>query len=96
MTTRLQIDRLEWDEWNREHAVKHGVAFGDISAALKNVLFIKPSYKSRLLVFGRENSDRIIAVVIGEVPEKPNVYYVFSARPANRRERRKLREEWNT
>lgn len=96
MTNRLEIQDLEWDSWNTDHVTRHGVTIDEIYAALGNVLSVRPSYKHRFIVFGSPAPGRVIAVVIGEVPNKPNVFYVFSARPANRRERRDLYQEPGT
>lgn len=93
MTIHLRIERLEWDRWNREHIAKHGVTMDEVTMALINIQFIKPSYKDRLVVYGVEGTGRLLAIVVGEVPDKPNVYHVFSARLANRKERRHLSQE---
>lgn len=93
MTIRLKIERLDWDEWNREHIARHGVHPEDVEAALNNVLLVKPSYKGRLIVICSPPDRRVLAVVIGETPGKPGTYYVFSARSASRKERRELQQE---
>jgi hypothetical protein len=54
MTIRLQIERLDWVGWNKEHATKHGVSFDDITAAIRDTIFIRPGYKDRFLIFGRK------------------------------------------
>jgi hypothetical protein len=50
---------------------------------------LKRSYKDRFLVAGPTPAGRILTVVLGPVPEAAaGVYYVFTARPAHRSERR--------
>jgi len=39
------------------------------------------------IVLGWTFSRRILSVILGQVPNLPDVYYVFSARPASRSER---------
>jgi uncharacterized DUF497 family protein len=83
-----QIERLVWDEWNLEHIAKHGITQGDVEGVLKGPALARRSYKNRFLVIGPTTNGRVLAVVIGADPHDPGSYYVFSARPASRRERR--------
>ena len=84
-----RFDRLVWDEWNIEHAAKYGVAIEEIESVFSSEPIATESYKSRLLLIGMSSLGRMVAVVVGYVPNAPNVGYVFSARPASRRERRR-------
>lgn len=89
---RLRINRLEWDDWNREHIARHHVVPHEAEAVLKARPFIKATYKERFLIVGPTQAGRVLSIVVGEVPDKPDVYYVFSARPASRKERQELNE----
>jgi uncharacterized DUF497 family protein len=82
-----RIDRLEWDEWNTEHIEKHGISIEEIESVISDDPVATESYKNRLLVIGPSWLGRMIAVVIGRVPATEGAWYVFSARPASRRER---------
>jgi uncharacterized DUF497 family protein len=84
------VRRLEWDEWNLEHVVKHGVTPSEVEEACHgHPLEFRRSYKNRLIVIGTTENGRIISVVLGQVPDAaPGVYYVFTARPPDRKERR--------
>lgn len=93
MTIRLQIDRLEWDEWNLEHITKHDVTKDEIDAVVRSDFAQKESYKGRILITGTTATGRVLSVVVGQSPNRSGAYYVFSARPASRKERREL-EEW--
>jgi uncharacterized protein len=93
MTNKLRIDRLDWDAWNLEHIRKHGVTRDEVEVAVGARLLINPTYKERFVIIGSTLAGRVLSVVVGEVPGTPHAYYVFSARPASRRERRELEQE---
>ena len=86
----IVVDRLDWDDWNTEHISRHGVTQEDVeNACHSNPVLYKQSYKDRLVILGPDTDGRILAVVIGQVPdESKGVFYVFTARPADRLERR--------
>jgi uncharacterized DUF497 family protein len=86
----IDVVRLSWDDWNIEQIRRRGVTQEDMEHACHSepVLF-KQSYKDRLAILGPDENDRVLAVVIGQVPFGPaGVFYVFTARPADRSERR--------
>ena len=93
MTIRLGIDHLEWDDWNREHITKHDVTRDEVEAAVRARRLVKPTYKERFVILGSTLTGRVLSVVVGEVPGTPAAYYVLSARPASRKERRELVKE---
>lgn len=89
-----EIERLYWDEWNREHVARHGVTPPEVEQAIFNRPVFRRSYKNRFVVIGPTLADppRMIMAVIGEDPNQPGVYYPFTAHPASRKERRRYRE----
>lgn len=92
MLRRFPLDRLVWDDWNREHIARHGVVPTEVEEAVAGATLAEPSYKERYALIGMTAAGRSIVSVIGPVPEQPSVFYVFTARPANRRERRRYAE----
>jgi|SRR5579884_1233930 len=84
------VRRLNWDRWNLAHIARHGVTQAEVEAVCHgDPVELKRSYKDRFLVAGPTPAGRIPTVVLGPVPEAPTgVYYVFTARPAHRSERR--------
>ena len=88
-----EINRLVWDDWNRDHIAKHGITPGEVEEAIGGDTSARATYKRRLLVLGPNLAGRLPAVVIGPVPDEPGDYYTFSARPASRQERRFFREQ---
>ncbi len=87
MTSRLHIAHLVWDEWNRDHIAKHGVLPEEVEEVIIGELAVHGTYKQRLQLVGPTLSGRMLSIVIGLVLTQPDVYYVFSARPASRKER---------
>ncbi|MDP9473917.1 MAG: hypothetical protein M3Q71_25195 [Chloroflexota bacterium] len=81
------IERLVWDDWNCSHLTKHEVLPEEAEEVVAGEPASRETYKSRLLVVGPTTSGRMLAIVIGPVPEQRGRYYVFSARPASRKER---------
>lgn len=81
------IDHLVWDEWNRQHLTKHGVTADEVERVIAGDPSVRATYKNRLQVVGPATAGRMLSVVIGPAPAQPDVYYVFSARPASRKER---------
>lgn len=88
MDRRPKIDRLVWDDWNREHIAKHEVVPAEAEEVIALAPFFRETYKQRLQALGPTFLGRMLSVVLGAVPNQPHVFYVFSARPASRSERR--------
>jgi uncharacterized DUF497 family protein len=91
--SRPPIDRLVWDDWNRDHIVKHGVTPTEAEEVVGKKAIYRQSRKNRLVVTGPTDVGRMLTVVVGPVPNQPGLFYVFSARPASRQERREHRQE---
>ena len=83
--------QLDWDDWNRDHIAKHDMSISEVESAMVNDPIANASYKNRLIVVGPSNRDRMIVVVIGPSPHTEDLWYVFSARLASRRERARYR-----
>lgn len=88
MKSRPQIDRIVWDDWNREHITKHDVLPEEVEEVVAISPVFRATYKQRYQVLGPTFMGRMLSVIVGAVPNKSHVYYVFSARPASRSERR--------
>jgi uncharacterized DUF497 family protein len=86
----ISIRRLEWDEWNLAHIAKHKVTPTEVEqVCTSEPLEYRQSYKDRIVVIGVTEAGRILAIILGPVPNGPaGSYYVFTARPADRKERR--------
>ena len=88
MEANLKIVKLSWDDWNREHVSKHSVREHEVHEVVASRPVFRKSYKERFIATGRTTAGRILTVIIGEHPIDKGVFYVFSARPASRKEQR--------
>ena len=86
------IDRFEWDEWNIAHIARHGMSVEEVESVVSRPVVATASYKERLLLIGPSAQDRLVAVVAGRVPDTEGTWYVFTASPASRKERRRYAE----
>ena len=68
MTSRQQIVRLLWDDWNRNHIVKHGVTPEEAEEVVAGTVVARESYKNRLQLIGSTQAGRMLTVVVGPVP----------------------------
>jgi uncharacterized DUF497 family protein len=93
MSLPSSADRLVWDDWNREHVAKHGVSPDEAEEVVAGDPIFRAGYKGRLVVTGPTVAGRMLTVVVGPVPHEPSAFYVFSARPASRRERGEYRQQ---
>jgi len=86
------IEKLVWDDWNLEHIQKHDVTPGEVEEVVEPTAHYVTSYKNRVMVTGQTLNGRFLTVVIGESPDLVAHWYVFSARPASRKERVRYEE----
>ena len=91
----VYVRRLNWDAWNLAHIARHAVTQEEVEAVCQgDPVELKRSYKDRFLVAGPTATGRMLTVVLGPEPDAPaGVYYVFTARPAHRTERRYYHEQ---
>ena len=50
----IKVKGLIWDEWNREHIVKHDVTVAEVEEACHAKIEISDSYRKRILVIGKQ------------------------------------------
>jgi uncharacterized DUF497 family protein len=81
------LDRLVWDDWNRDHIAKHAVLPEEAEEVVAGEPAVRDTDKQRLQLIGPTLAGRILTVVIGPVPNQPGAFSAFSARPASRSER---------
>lgn len=82
-----RVRALLWDDWNLGHISKHGMGPEDAAEVLRSQPVIYATYKDRLRLIGPNAAGRVLTVIVGPVPDQSGVFYVFSARPASRKER---------
>lgn len=88
--TKVVIEKLVWDEWNRLHVKKHKISEEEILEAGKNIIYHRHTYSGRYLAIGR-SGERLIAMVFYRKGKKE--YYLVTARDASKKERRDIYEK---
>ncbi|MCX6792128.1 MAG: hypothetical protein NT149_03775 [Candidatus Gottesmanbacteria bacterium] len=90
--TKITVKKLVWDSANISHIRKHWVTKEEVAIAVERLGYHKHTYNKRYLLVGRSGK-RIISVVIKR--QARTVYYVVTARDADKKERRRLYEKEN-
>ena len=85
------ISRLLWDPWNVGHIARHEVTMREVQEVCSGTFISRHSYAGRILIIGSTVDNRVLAVVVE--PRGDGAYYVITARPASRRERRRYQEQ---
>ncbi len=84
------VRRLLWDPWNVAHVARHDVTPEEVEQACHGPVIVEEGYEGRLRLIGPTTGGRMLAVVLA--PEADFAYYVVTARPASRKERRRYQE----
>ena len=87
----ISSDALIWDARNTLHVMRHSVETSEANEVCDGELLVLQGYGGRFIIVGQTLSGRMLAVVLA--PRYDEDYYVVTARPASRRERRLYREE---
>jgi uncharacterized protein len=91
----IYIRRLIWDDWNVGHIARHQVTPDVVEEVCRGAPVISETYRDRLRVVGPIQGGRVFTVIL-EPQQEEGVYYVVTARPADRRERRNYQEQRET
>jgi uncharacterized protein len=86
----VDVQRLVWDDWNIAHIARHDVVPEEVEDVCDATPAVFQTYQGRLLVVGLTRRRRALGVVLA--PMGNGMYYVVTARPASRKERRLYRE----
>jgi uncharacterized DUF497 family protein len=79
---------LRWTPYNLAHIARHGVGQNEAEDVADAPSLIERSYGGRYLMIGATRLGRMVTVVVE--PEGASVYLVITARPASRKERRRV------
>ncbi|OGC81727.1 MAG: hypothetical protein A2W07_06350 [candidate division Zixibacteria bacterium RBG_16_43_9] len=88
--TKIKVKQLIFDKWNVIHIKKHDVKPEEIIEAGVNLIYHRKTYKGRYLAVGR-SGNRLISFVINR--EGSSIYYLVTARDAEKKERRRVYEK---
>ena len=87
----LTSDALIWNPANVAHIARHGVTFREVQEVCEGRYIVGQGHSERFIVIGPTLARRMVAVILEASYER--MYYVVTARPASRGERRIYREE---
>ena len=87
----IYIRLLIWDTWNVAHIARHQVFPEEVEEVCKGGSVVREGYRGRIVLIGPAEAGRMLAIVLEGVGD--DVYYVVTARPADRKERRVYQEE---
>jgi uncharacterized DUF497 family protein len=82
----VYIRRLRWDPGNIAHIARHQVSPEEVEQVCHSEHIRRSAYAGRIMVIGRTQAGRTLSVVLD--PEGDDAYYVVTARPSSRKERR--------
>lgn len=88
----LIVRKLIWDAWNISHIARHHVTQDEVEEICHSDALVEKGHTGRLLIIGLAKGNRIITVIIDPEPEK-EVYYVVTARPSSKRERKMYKDQ---
>jgi uncharacterized DUF497 family protein len=85
------IEKLVWDEWNREHITKHNVSVSEVNEACYKPMEAYKSYQNRLIILGKTKNKRLLTIVL--MKKEKGIFYIVTARDMSRRERKLINEK---
>ena len=80
---------FRWNDWNRDHATRHGVSIEEIQRVVRSVT-PRAHGDGKYLAVGRGDGGRWVQVIYLYDPE--DTYYVIHARPLKDSEKRQQRK----
>lgn len=80
------IRELIWDTWNEDHIARHGVEPEEVEEAVRNDPYVTRQRNKTYGLICRTDDGRLLMVILA--PQGGDIYFVVTARDANREERR--------
>ena len=84
----VYVRRLIWDPGNVAHIARHEVTVEEVEEVCQGAHIQGQAYAGRIMVIGTTGAGRMLSVVMEPYPAEAGVYYLVTARPASRKERR--------
>ncbi len=84
------LRRLRWNDWNIAHVARHEVVPEEVEQVCHGKPWFSQTYQERIRAIGPTKAGRMLTVILA--PEGEGMYYVITARPASRKERRRYQE----
>jgi uncharacterized protein len=86
----ITIRHLIWDDWNIAHIARHEVTPEDVEEVCRGDYLVRQTYQGRYMLIGPNASGNLLSAILA--PEGEDTYYVVTARPAAKQERRIYRQ----
>ena len=86
----IDINKLVWNDWNKNHIAIHAVTFDEVEEVCKGQPIPSETYGGRVRLIGATKKGRMLTVILA--PKGEGAYYTVTARPASRKERRLYQE----
>ncbi len=83
----IQVDKLIWTEQNKDHIAIHNVSQAEVEEVCHNNPVFVSAYSGRVMGIGKTNACRAVTVILQSEKES-GVWYVVTARSADRKERK--------
>jgi uncharacterized DUF497 family protein len=86
----VEIKRLIWTDRNIAHIAPHGVTPADVEDAMQNDPHISGSRDGTLRIIAPTSAKRMLTIILS--PRRDGGFYIVTAHPASRQERRLYQE----
>src|SRR5437660_1435178 len=88
----IQINRLIWDDWNRQHIAEHNVTPLEVEEVCQGDHIDYMSYDGRFQIIGETQQKRLLTVILDPEPEEGE-FYPVTAYDASKKARRVYTQE---
>jgi hypothetical protein len=86
------VKHLVWEDGNTQHIARHDVTTNEVEEVCRGTHIALDGKAGRLLIVGLTKKGRLVTAVLDPEPEA-HVYYTVTARSADKKERRRFRQE---
>jgi len=86
------VHRLVWDNWNIAHIARHQVIPEEVEEVCEGNPTTSQTYAGRIRVAGPTRAGRMLTIILAPKGEE-GVYYLVTARSADRKERKEYQQE---
>ena len=82
----IRVDRLIWDTGNIAHIARHDITTKEVEIVCHNNPVFISGHSGRLMAIGKTNDEKTVSVILDPKDEE-GVWYVVTARSADKKER---------
>lgn len=70
----MKVNGLIWDDWNKDHILKHGVTTEDVEEVCHGRNKVKKSYRRRLQISGVTKDGKTLTVILSPESRDHKIY----------------------